>query len=188
MKAALVLAGVAEAATGLALLIVPSLVGQLLLGEQLAGVAIPVARVAGIALIGLGDRLLAGPAARRHADLQRSGHAVSCLPRPRERLWRRPPMAGRHSAPGPDSAPGQGSTLPNRWNRLTVVAMFAGCRAAVGRTRPLRHAVQERPRCVRTPAVPDRGSDAHKWRPSPFRPTRDFCWIADLKDSAPPSS
>jgi hypothetical protein len=29
----------------LALLIVPSLVGQLLLGEQLAGVAIPVARV-----------------------------------------------------------------------------------------------------------------------------------------------
>jgi hypothetical protein len=41
-------------ATGLALLVVPSLVGQLLLGEALAGVAIPVARVAGIALIGLG--------------------------------------------------------------------------------------------------------------------------------------
>jgi hypothetical protein len=36
------------------LLLVPSLVGQLLLGEQMTGVAIPVARVAGIALIGLG--------------------------------------------------------------------------------------------------------------------------------------
>ena len=39
---------------GLALLIVPSLVGRLLLGEELTGVAIPVARVAGIALIALG--------------------------------------------------------------------------------------------------------------------------------------
>jgi hypothetical protein len=54
MKNALTFAAVAEAATGLALLIVPSLVVQLLLGEQLTGVAIPVARVAGIALIGLG--------------------------------------------------------------------------------------------------------------------------------------
>ncbi len=47
-------AAVAEASTGLALLVVPSLVGQLLLGQQLAGVAIPVARVTGIALIALG--------------------------------------------------------------------------------------------------------------------------------------
>ena len=54
MKNVLIFAAVAEAATGLALLIVPSLVGQLLLGEDLTGVAIPVARVAGIALIGLG--------------------------------------------------------------------------------------------------------------------------------------
>jgi len=36
------------------LLIVPSLVGRLLLGEELTGIAIPVARVAGIALIALG--------------------------------------------------------------------------------------------------------------------------------------
>ena len=43
-----------EAATGVALLIVPSLVGRLLFGEELTGVAMPVARVAGIALIGLG--------------------------------------------------------------------------------------------------------------------------------------
>ena len=53
MKNVLIFAAVGEAATGLALLIIPSLVGQLLLGEQLAGVAIPVARVAGIALIAL---------------------------------------------------------------------------------------------------------------------------------------
>jgi hypothetical protein len=53
MKKVLIFAAVGEAATGLALLIVPSLVGQLLLGEELTGVAIPVARVAGIALIAL---------------------------------------------------------------------------------------------------------------------------------------
>jgi hypothetical protein len=54
MKKALLLAAVSEAATGLALLTVPSLVGRLLLGHELAGVAIPVARVLGIALIALG--------------------------------------------------------------------------------------------------------------------------------------
>lgn len=54
MSKVLGFAAVAEAITGLALLIVPSLVGQLLLGQQLDGVVIPVARVAGIALIALG--------------------------------------------------------------------------------------------------------------------------------------
>ena len=54
MRRVLALAAVGEIATGLALLVVPSLVGQLLLGEELTGVAIPVARVAGIALVGLG--------------------------------------------------------------------------------------------------------------------------------------
>ena len=54
MKKVLLLAAVSEAATGLALLIAPSLVGRLLLGHELAGVAIPVARVLGIALIALG--------------------------------------------------------------------------------------------------------------------------------------
>ena len=54
MNKVLSFAAVAEAVTGLALLVVPSLVGQLLLGQQLAGVAIPVARVTGIALIALG--------------------------------------------------------------------------------------------------------------------------------------
>ena len=61
MKKVLIFTAVAEAATGLALLIVPSLVGQLLLGEELAGVAIPVARVAGIALIALGIACWPGP-------------------------------------------------------------------------------------------------------------------------------
>ena len=54
MKKVLALAAVGEAGTGLVLLIVPSLVGQLLLGAELTGVSIPVARVAGIALIALG--------------------------------------------------------------------------------------------------------------------------------------
>jgi len=53
MKGVLVLAAAAEAGMGLALLIVPSLVGQLLLGEELTGAALPFARVAGIALLGL---------------------------------------------------------------------------------------------------------------------------------------
>jgi len=61
MKKVLSLAAVAEAATGLALLIVPSLVGRVLLGEALTGVAIPVARVAGIALIALGVACWPGP-------------------------------------------------------------------------------------------------------------------------------
>jgi hypothetical protein len=53
MKGALIFAAVGEASTGLALLIVPALVGRLLLGEELTGIAIPVARVAGIALLAL---------------------------------------------------------------------------------------------------------------------------------------
>jgi hypothetical protein len=61
MKKPLIVAAAAEAATGVALLIVPALVGQLLLGEALTGVAIPVARVAGLALIGLGIACWPGP-------------------------------------------------------------------------------------------------------------------------------
>jgi hypothetical protein len=61
MRRVLVLAAVSEAATGVALLVVPSLVGQLLLGAELTGIAIPVARVAGIALIGLGVACWPGP-------------------------------------------------------------------------------------------------------------------------------
>ena len=61
MSRVLVLAAVAEAATGVALLIAPSLVGQLLVGAELTGVAVTMARVAGIGLIGLGVACWPGP-------------------------------------------------------------------------------------------------------------------------------
>jgi hypothetical protein len=61
MKDALTFAAIGEAATGLALLIAPSLVAQLLLGEQLSGDAIPVVRVAGIAVIALAIACWPGP-------------------------------------------------------------------------------------------------------------------------------
>jgi hypothetical protein len=61
MKWVLIFAAVGEAGTGLALLIVPALVGRLLLGEKLTGSAIPVARVAGIALIALAVACWPGP-------------------------------------------------------------------------------------------------------------------------------
>jgi hypothetical protein len=61
MKRLLIFAAVGEATTGVALLIVPSLVGQLLFGAALTGIAIPVARVAGIALIALGVACWPGP-------------------------------------------------------------------------------------------------------------------------------
>jgi len=54
MKRVLVLAALSETATGLALLIMPSLVGKLLLGAELTGIATAVARVTGIALVALG--------------------------------------------------------------------------------------------------------------------------------------
>jgi hypothetical protein len=53
MKKVLISAAVVEGAAGLAMLIAPSLVGQLLFGKELSGAAIPVARVTGIAWIGL---------------------------------------------------------------------------------------------------------------------------------------
>jgi hypothetical protein len=61
MKTVLMFAAIGEVATGLALLIVPSLVVHLLLGQDLDGVAVLVARVAGIALVGLGISLWPGP-------------------------------------------------------------------------------------------------------------------------------
>jgi hypothetical protein len=61
MKRVLILAAVGELVLGAALLIVPSLVWQLLLGAGLTGIAVPVARVAGIALIGLGIACWPGP-------------------------------------------------------------------------------------------------------------------------------
>jgi hypothetical protein len=62
MKKLLALAAVVEAVTGLALLIAPSLVGRLIFGTESTGVAIPVGRVLGIALIALGVACWPGPA------------------------------------------------------------------------------------------------------------------------------
>jgi hypothetical protein len=61
MRKLLPLAAVVEVATGVALLVVPLLVGRLLLGAELARVSIPVARVAAIALIALGVGCWPGP-------------------------------------------------------------------------------------------------------------------------------
>jgi hypothetical protein len=76
MRRVLVLAAAGEAATGLALLIVPSLVGRLLLGEELSGVGIPVARVAGIALFALG--LACWPGSNADSSSSRALRAMLC--------------------------------------------------------------------------------------------------------------
>ena len=60
-KRVLIFAATGEVATGLALLIVPSFVVQLLLGAEPTKVAVPIARVAGIALIALGIACWPGP-------------------------------------------------------------------------------------------------------------------------------
>jgi hypothetical protein len=61
MKGVLILAAVAEATTGVALVLAPSFVAQLLFGEELTGVAVPVARVTGISLVALGIACWPGP-------------------------------------------------------------------------------------------------------------------------------
>src|SRR4051794_11386210 len=61
MKKGLVIASIAEAATGSALILQASMVGQLLLGEPLTGVAISIARLTGIALVALGVACWPGP-------------------------------------------------------------------------------------------------------------------------------
>ena len=61
MKNVLIFAAIGEAGAGLALLIVPSLAGHALFGQQLTGVAVPMARVTGIALIALGIACWPGP-------------------------------------------------------------------------------------------------------------------------------
>ena len=60
MKKLLALAAVTELTTGLVFIVVPSMLGQLLLGAELTGIALPVARVLGIALIALGVACLPG--------------------------------------------------------------------------------------------------------------------------------
>jgi hypothetical protein len=54
MNKPLAFAALAEAATGVALIVAPSLVARLLLGTELFGVALAVGRVTGISLLALG--------------------------------------------------------------------------------------------------------------------------------------
>ena len=61
MNKVLRVAAILEFATGLALIFVPTLVGQLLLGQEVTGVAVMVARVTGIALVGLAAACWPGP-------------------------------------------------------------------------------------------------------------------------------
>ena len=79
MKRVLILAALAEAATGGALLIVPSLVGRLLLGVELTGVSIVVGRVTGIALIGLSVACCPGRTAAHRGMLTYSAIVTAYL-------------------------------------------------------------------------------------------------------------
>ena len=54
MKRFLTLTAIIEAATGLGLIAVPTLVVRLLLGGEISGASIPLGRVAGVALLALG--------------------------------------------------------------------------------------------------------------------------------------
>ena len=60
MKIPLAIAAVAEGATGLALLVAPTLVVRLLLGAEITGAGIATSRVAGLALIALAIACLPG--------------------------------------------------------------------------------------------------------------------------------
>jgi len=68
VKKVLIFNAIAEAATGLALLVVPSLVGQLLLGEGLTGVA-PDPRIV--------EELWARHRARQDGDIHNAGKRVA---------------------------------------------------------------------------------------------------------------
>jgi hypothetical protein len=54
MKRLLTLTAIIEAATGLALIAIPFVVVRLLLGAEISGAALPLGRVAGVALLALG--------------------------------------------------------------------------------------------------------------------------------------
>jgi hypothetical protein len=91
MNRLLTLTAVIEAATGLTLMAVPSVVVRLLLGSEISGASIPLGRVAGFGLLSLGIACWPGrdptgntaPALRSpgNADLQFTDDALSPLPR-----------------------------------------------------------------------------------------------------------
>jgi hypothetical protein len=67
MKALLAIASLAEAATGLLLLVYPPVVSRLLFGGEIFGVGVMMSRIAGISLIGLGVACWPGGAKLRAA-------------------------------------------------------------------------------------------------------------------------
>lgn len=62
MERALIFAAIGEAVTGIMLLLVPGFVAEMLLGTDVTGSGVMVARVAGMALIGLAAACWPGPA------------------------------------------------------------------------------------------------------------------------------
>jgi hypothetical protein len=63
MNKPLMLAALVEIGAGLALVLAPALIAQMLIGAELTGLGIPIARIAGLALLGLGISSWPGPAA-----------------------------------------------------------------------------------------------------------------------------
>ena len=110
MNKPLAFAALAEAATGVALIVVPSLVARLLLGTGLSGVAIAVGRVAGISLLSLGIACWPGkePTARRSwdGDLRPARDALPLVPRHSRRVGGPTLVAGRGIARRADVAAG----------------------------------------------------------------------------------
>ena len=79
MKKLLILAAVSEAATGIALIAVPTIVVRFLCGAELIGVGIVIARIYGISLIAIGVACWPSDGAGlalRNADLQYASHAL----------------------------------------------------------------------------------------------------------------
>jgi hypothetical protein len=102
MKAMLVLAAFGEAATGVALLLVPSLVGQWLFGAELIGVGITMARVTGIALVGLGIACWPGPSQLGMLIYSAGAALFLTWVGLSGRFRWRAALAGRRRAPDPD--------------------------------------------------------------------------------------
>ena len=94
--------------TGLALLIVPVMVGGLLFGAELTDVAVVAARVAGIALVGLGIACWPGMQLIGMLTYSAGVALVSRLGRPGWRFNRHPAVAGGRPARDPDGTADQG--------------------------------------------------------------------------------
>jgi hypothetical protein len=109
MKTFHLLAAVGELVAGLALLILPSLGGWLLLGEELSGVAVSLARVLGIALVGLAVACWPGPATPRNGMSTYSATVTTQSRQRRPRRWVdwHTPLASGLTSRHPDALTGR---------------------------------------------------------------------------------